>query len=49
MNGRLAEFSSDRLRQCLAALGQDVDIVVKVGSTKRARGRVRVVDLSLIR
>ena len=43
MNGRLAGFSSDRLLRCMAALGLDVDIVVRGESPDRARGRVRVV------
>lgn len=43
MNGRLAGFSSDRLMRFLAALGQDVEIVVKAGSHRGARGQVRVV------
>ena len=44
MNGRLAGFSSDRLMRFLAALGQDVEIVVKAGSRRRERGRIRVVE-----
>lgn len=43
MNGRLAGFSSDRLMRFLAALGQDVEIVVKARSRRRARGQIRVV------
>ena len=43
MNGRLAGFSSDRLMRFLAALGQDVEIVVKRGSHRRERGRIRVI------
>jgi predicted XRE-type DNA-binding protein len=43
INGRLAGFSSDRLMRFLAALGQDVEIVVKARSRRRARGRIRVV------
>ncbi len=43
MNGRLAGFSSGRLMRFLAALGQDVEIVVKAGSRRRARGQIRVV------
>ena len=43
MNGRLAGFSSDRLMRFLAALGQDVEIVVKAGSRRRARAQIRVV------
>jgi predicted XRE-type DNA-binding protein len=43
MNGRLTGFSSDRLLRCMAALGLDVDIVVRGESPDRERGRVRVV------
>ncbi len=43
MNGRLAGFSSDRLIRFLAALGHDVEIVVKPGSRGRLRGQIRVV------
>lgn len=43
INGRLAGFSSDRLMRFLAALGQDVEIVVKARSRRRDRGRIRVV------
>lgn len=42
MSGRLAGFSSDRLMRFLAALGQDVEIVVKPRSLRRARGQARV-------
>jgi len=44
MNGRLTGFSSDRLLRCLTALGQDVDIVVRAGTGRRARGHLRVRD-----
>jgi predicted XRE-type DNA-binding protein len=43
MNGRLTGFSSDRLLRCLAALGLDVDIVVRGETPDHARGRLRVV------
>ena len=43
MNGRLAGFSSERLMRFLAALGQDVEIVVKARSHSRERGTIRVV------
>jgi predicted XRE-type DNA-binding protein len=42
MNGRLANFSSDRLMRVLAALGADVDIVVHLAPKGRQKGRVRV-------
>ncbi|HKS88651.1 MAG TPA: helix-turn-helix transcriptional regulator [Stellaceae bacterium] len=43
LNGRLANFSSERLMRLLAALGQDVEIVVKAKPRNRSHGRVRVV------
>lgn len=43
MNGRLTGFSSHRLMRFLAALGQDVEIVVKPLSRGRERGTIRVV------
>ena len=42
LNGRLANFSSDRLMRFLAALGMDVDIVVRDAPKRRRKGRVRV-------
>jgi predicted XRE-type DNA-binding protein len=44
INGRLAGFSSDRLLRCLAALGQDVEIVIRAVPRGRDRGRIRVVE-----
>src|SRR3546814_2939204 len=44
LNGRLANFSSDRLMRLLTALGLDVDITVKAKPRDRARGRIRVID-----
>jgi predicted XRE-type DNA-binding protein len=41
-NGRLTNFSSDRLMRLLAALGQDVDITIKDKPRGRTHGRVRV-------
>jgi len=43
LNGRLTNFSSDRLMRLLTALGQDVDITVKAKPRSRAQGRVRVI------
>jgi predicted XRE-type DNA-binding protein len=43
LNGRLANFSSDRLMRLLTALGQDVEIVVKAKPSNRERGRIRVI------
>lgn len=42
LNGRLANFSSDRLMRLLTALGQDVEITVRTKPRNRAHGRVRV-------
>src|SRR5215470_14510892 len=41
-NGRLANFSTDRLLRLLTALGQDVEIVVSERSSHPERGRIRV-------
>lgn len=43
LNGRLANFSSERLMRLLTALGQDVDITVRTKPRNRAHGRIRVV------
>jgi predicted XRE-type DNA-binding protein len=42
LNGRLANFSSERLMRLLTALGQDVDITVRAKPRDRAHGRIRV-------
>lgn len=42
LNGRLANFSSERLMRLLTALGQDVEITVKATPRSRARGRISV-------
>ena len=42
LNGRLANFSSERLMRLLTALGQDVEIVVKAKPRTRQHGRIRV-------
>jgi predicted XRE-type DNA-binding protein len=46
LNGRLANFSSDRLMRLLTALGQDVEITIKDRPRRdaRAKGRIRVVS-----
>jgi predicted XRE-type DNA-binding protein len=44
LNGRLTNFSSERLMRLLTSLGQDVDITVRTKSRNRAHGRIRVVD-----
>lgn len=43
LKGRLANFSSDRLMRFLAALGKDVDIIVRDRPKSREHGRVRVI------
>jgi predicted XRE-type DNA-binding protein len=43
LNGRLANFSSDRLMRLLTALGHDVEIIVKAKHQTRERGRISVV------
>lgn len=43
LNGRLTNFSSERLMRLLTALGQDVDITVRQKPGNRAHGRIRVV------
>jgi predicted XRE-type DNA-binding protein len=43
LNGRLANFSSERLMRLLTALGQEVEIMVKATPRRHARGRIRVV------
>jgi predicted XRE-type DNA-binding protein len=43
LNGRLANFSSERLMRLLTALGQDVDIMVRAKPRNRAHGRIRVI------
>src|SRR5436305_14942349 len=42
LNGRLANFSTERLMRLLTALGQDVEIVVKELPSSRERGHIRV-------
>lgn len=42
LNGRLANFSTERLMRLLTALGQDVEIVVKELPPSRERGHIRV-------
>ncbi|HVR08579.1 MAG TPA: helix-turn-helix transcriptional regulator [Thermoanaerobaculia bacterium] len=43
LNGRLGNFSSDRLMRLLTALGQDVEIVVRAKPRNRERARIYVV------
>jgi predicted XRE-type DNA-binding protein len=42
LNGRLANFSSERLMRLLTTLGHDVEITVKAIPRNRAQGRIRV-------
>ncbi len=42
LNGRLANFSGDRLMRLLTALGQDVEIRVRPTPRGRAHGQIRV-------
>lgn len=44
MNGQLGGFSSGRLMRCLAALGQDIEIIVKTTPRRRERGHIRVAE-----
>ena len=44
LNGRIANFSSERLMRLLTALGRDIDIIVRRSSGRRAGGRIRVLD-----
>jgi len=44
LNGRLANFSSERLMRLLTTLGQDIEITVKAKPRNRAHGRIRVID-----
>jgi len=43
INGRLSNFSSERLMHLLTALGQDVEIIVRAKPFDRERGQIRVV------
>ena len=43
LNGRLANFSTDRLMRLLTTLGQDVEIVVKQRPSGPDKGRIRVI------
>ncbi len=44
LNGRLANFSTDRLMRLLTALGQDVEIIVKERQSSLDKGRIRVIS-----
>jgi predicted XRE-type DNA-binding protein len=44
LNGRLTNFSSERLMRLLTMLGQDIEIIVRMKPRRRQRGRIRVVE-----
>jgi len=44
LNGRIANFSSERLMRLLTALGRDIDIIVRRPSGRRLEGRIRVIE-----
>jgi predicted XRE-type DNA-binding protein len=44
LNGRIANFSSERLMRLLTSLGRDIDIIVRRPSGKRVEGRIRVME-----
>ncbi len=44
INGRIDNFSSERLMRLLTKLGQDVDITVRAKTRGRAQGRIRVLS-----
>lgn len=48
LNGRLANFSGDRLMRMLTALGQDVEIRIKARPRGRAHGQIRVTAETLV-
>jgi predicted XRE-type DNA-binding protein len=42
LNGRITNFSSERLMRLLTTLGQDVEITIKAKPRNRSRGRISV-------
>jgi predicted XRE-type DNA-binding protein len=42
LNGRLANFSSERLMRLLTALGHDIEIVIRPKAANRKHGLIRV-------
>jgi predicted XRE-type DNA-binding protein len=44
LNGRLANFSSERLMRLLTTLGQDVEITIKAKPRSRPVGHIRVLS-----
>jgi predicted XRE-type DNA-binding protein len=47
LNGRLANFSSERLMRLLTSLGRDVEITVRPAPKSRKRGHLRVTGPSV--
>ena len=47
VNGRLANFSSERLMRLLTALGHDVEIAVSATPRPSMHGRIRVVEADM--
>ena len=47
LNGRLANFSSERLMRLLTALGHDIEITIKAKPRNRALGRIRITAATL--
>lgn len=45
-NGRLENFSSDRLMRLLTRLGKDIEILVKAKPRNREHGRIRVREVA---
>jgi predicted XRE-type DNA-binding protein len=43
LNGRLTNFSSERLMRLLTTLGQDIEITIKAKPRSRSHGRISVV------
>jgi predicted XRE-type DNA-binding protein len=48
LNGRLANFSSDRLMRLLTALGQDIEIRIKTKPRNREHGQIKVTSEMLV-
>ena len=44
MNGRIDNFSSERLMRLLTRLGQDIEVMIKTKPRGRGQGRIRVLS-----
>jgi predicted XRE-type DNA-binding protein len=44
MNGRLVNFSSDRLMRLLTALGRDIEITIRPAPRSRGTGKIRFAE-----